>query len=48
MDLFGAAYEWGGGGGQKGSPSIKSVTHILHWDGNWHSYNLPKEDPKNA
>ena len=26
VGLFGAAHEWGGGGGQKGFPSLKSVT----------------------
>ena len=29
MGLFGAAHVWGGGGGQKGFPSLKSVTRIL-------------------
>ena len=31
MGFFGAAHGWGGGGrgGQKGPPSLKSVTHIL-------------------
>ena len=28
MDFFGAAHGWGGGG-QKGLPTLKSVTHIL-------------------
>ena len=34
------------GEGQKGPPSLKSVTHILQW-WNLASYTLPKEDPKN-
>ena len=30
MGFFRAAHGWGGGGvGQKGPPSLKSVTHIL-------------------
>ena len=29
MGIFGAGHGWGGG--QKGSPSLKSVTHILQW-----------------
>ena len=44
MGFFGATHGWGGG--QKGPPSLKPVTHILKgW--NWHSDTLPKEDPKN-
>ena len=31
MDFFGAAHEWGKGGGAKNAPSLKSVTHILQW-----------------
>ena len=27
MGFFGAAHGWEGGGGQKGPPSLKSVTH---------------------
>ena len=44
MDLFGAAYEcvvWGGMG-QKGPPLTSYI------DETWHSYTLPKEDPKNT
>ena len=29
IGLFRAAHGWGGGGSQKGPPSLKSVTHIL-------------------
>ena len=39
------------GGGLFGPHSLKSVTYILQWwaqlDVTWHSYTLPKEDPKN-
>ena len=41
---FGAAHGWERA--HKGSPSLKSVTYILH-DETWHSYSLPKKDPKN-
>ena len=44
MGIFGAAHRKGG---QKGSSSLKSVTHICCNDEIWHSYTLPKEDPKN-
>ena len=30
-----------------GSPSLKSATHSYN-DETWHSYTLPKEDPKNV
>ena len=43
MGIFGAAH---GEGGQKGSSSLKSVTHICYNDEIWHSYTLLKEDPK--
>ena len=33
------------GGGQKGSPP-QNLSHISYNDQNWHSYTLPKEDPK--
>ena len=39
MGLFRATH---GLAGAKRSPSLKSVN-----DETWHSYNLPKEDPKN-
>ena len=42
MGLFGAAHAWG----TKRPPSRKSDTHISN-DETWHSYTLPKEDPKN-
>ena len=44
MGLIGAAHGCGEGGGGEGGAkrrsSLKSVT--------WHSYTLPKEDPKNT
>ena len=39
MGLFGAPHEW--------PTSPKSVTHICHNYETWHSYAIPKEDPKN-
>ena len=36
----------GEGGGLFVPPSLKSVTHTYN-DETWHSYTLPKEDPKN-
>ena len=33
-------------GVEKGPPYLKPVTHVLS-DESWHSYTLPKEDPKN-
>ena len=42
MGIFGAARGWGQ---PKSAPSVKSVTHI-HNDETWHSYTLPKEEPK--
>ena len=43
MDLFGSAH---GGREAKRPPSLKSVTNIYN-DETWHSYTLPKQDPKN-
>ena len=43
MGLFGAADGWEGA---KGPPSLKQ-SHISYNDETWHSYTLPKEDPKN-
>ena len=37
---------WMGGGGQKGHPSLKSVSHILQW-WNLAQLYLTKENPKN-
>ena len=31
MGSFRAAHRWGGWGGPKWPPSLKSVTHIIHW-----------------
>ena len=46
MGFFGAAHGMGGGGGQKGPPP-KKLSHISCNDETWHSYTLPKQDPKN-
>ena len=43
MGLFGAAHKWGGGA--KRSP-LSKICHISYNDETWHSYTLPKEDPK--
>ena len=45
MGFFGAAHGWGEWGGQKGPPP-QNLSHISHNDETWHSYTLPKEDPK--
>ena len=45
MGLFGAAHEWGEGG--KKPPPPKSLSHISYINETWHSYTLPKKDPKN-
>ena len=50
MGIFEAAHDGGGGGGgggggQKGPPP-KNLSHIPYNDETWHSYTLPKEDPK--
>ena len=37
MGFFGAAHGWGG-----------AFWHISYNDETWHSYTLPKEDPKNV
>ena len=52
MGFFGAAHG-GGVGGQKGPPSLRSVTHTLQWSNLVHLYLyltlilIPKEDSKN-
>ena len=50
MGFFRAAHGWvnggGGGGGAKRPRSLKSA-RISCNDETWHSYTLPKEDPKN-
>ena len=43
MGIFGAVHGWGG---QKG-PTPLDLSHISYNDEIWHSYTLPKEDPKN-
>ena len=44
MDLFEAANGWWGG---EGGPFRPKMLHISNNDETLHSYNLPKEDPKN-
>ena len=41
MGLFGAAHRWGVGGEERGQKGP------CYNDETWHSYILPKEDPKN-
>ena len=41
MGIFGAADGWGGG------PPLSKICHTSYNDETWHSYTLPKEDPKN-
>ena len=45
MGSFGAAHGCGGGGGPEGKKS-PSLTYFYK-DETWHSYALPREDPKN-
>ena len=45
MGIFGTAHGGWGGGGQK-DPPPKNLSHIPNNDETWHSYILPKEDPK--
>ena len=42
MDLFGVAHGWGR---QKGSPT-QNLSNKSYNDKTWHSYTLPKRDPK--
>ena len=44
MGFFGAAHGWGVG---FLAPPLQSLSHISYTDETWHSYTLPKEDPKN-
>ena len=44
MGLFGAAQGWWG---QKGSLPKICLSHISCKNETWHSYTLPKVDPKN-
>ena len=44
MGIFGAAHGWGGG--QKGAPSLKSVTHILQWWNLAHLYLTQRRSKK--
>ena len=37
----------GEGGGSKMAPLPKNLSHISYNNVTWHSYTLPKEDPKN-
>ena len=43
MGLFGAAYRWGWG---RALP-LENLSHVSYIDETWHSYTLPKENPKN-
>ena len=43
MGLFEAAHGWGG---TKNAP-LPKICHSSCKDETWHSYTLPKEDPKN-
>ena len=43
MGFFGAAHVLGGGGGK---PSPLNLSRISYNEKTWHSYTLPKEDPK--
>ena len=42
MGIFGAAHGWNG----KPLPPSLNLSHISYNDETWHSYALPKEDPK--
>ena len=42
--LFGAAHGWGA---KRPPPFPKILSHISYNDETWHSYTLPKKDPKN-
>ena len=44
MSFFGAAHGWGAG---KKVPPPLHLPHTSYNDETWHSYILPKEDPKN-
>ena len=46
MGFIGATHGWGGGGDKKAPPS-QNQPRISYNDETWHSYILPKEDPKN-
>ena len=43
MSLSGAVYGWTA----KNKPPPKNLSHTFRNDETWHSYILPKEDPKN-
>ena len=46
MGLLGAGHRWVGGGAKSPPPPLYNLSHISYIDGTWHSYTLPKEDPK--
>ena len=47
MDIFGTFHRWGGGGGWIKKLSLPwNLPHMSYNDETWHSYNLPKEEPK--
>ena len=37
---------WGGGAGGKKATSPKNLSNVSYNDETWHSYTLPKGDPK--
>ena len=43
MGLFGAAHGWR----VAKRPPSKNLSHISYRDETWHSYTLPKKDPRN-
>ena len=47
MGLFRVGARKASGWGQKGPPTI-NLSHICRNNQTWHSYTLPKEDPKNV
>ena len=53
MGFFGTAHGLGGGEGGRGGlgflASLPKICHTMSYnDETWHSYTLPKEDPKNV
>ena len=44
---FRGCSRWEGGGGGLKAQTAKNLLHISHNDETWHSYTLPKENPKN-
>ena len=46
MGFFGAFHEWGKRVNSPTLPPPPKICHTCLNDENWHSYTLPKEDPK--